>query len=820
MISLSEHKKEYSTRATDLQLTVNCEMHGSMGAELALIGEAPNNMEVQTKLPISGGTGQLIWSSLRKQGFNRNNVYATHAVKRSVAVVGHKRSLSPGELQKWQQLLRWELQQLPNLKYVLVMGDYTLQALLGVKGVNNWRGSVLPVELDTSELVEGKVRHTITPITAVVTYNPLMVLRKLSLEPVLMMDLAKLQRVMKGSYVPFEVSPIINPEPVQAIDWCEKMIDEKKPVAFDIEVISNESACIGFANETKTGMCINWRDLQHNRWSLKDEGRVRRAVGRVIGGDNCRLVAQNGSFDSYYLWYKDRLRVSNIWFDTMLAHHLLYPGLPHNLGFLTTQYTNHPYYKDEGKNWREGGNIDQFWNYNVKDCCLTLAASQGIEGELRAQGLEKFFYNHIMRLQPHLVRMTVGGVLMDTSLKAEVAGSVRLEVERLKQEFQQQCKELLNDEEAEINPNSPTQLSNMLFNELRLPSKGKSVDKNSRSFIRNHPRTPQRAKSMLSTLDEYATENKFLTTYAEMKLDEDDRIRCEYKQTGDQSAPGRLSSSSVLWGSGTNLQNQPKRAYTMFRTDPGYKFVYFDLAQAEARVVAWLAGIDSWIEQFEKARIDGSYDAHRALAADMFNMPYDETPTSDENADGSPSLRYIAKRCRHGLNYRMQAAKLAEVTGQSISQATNNYHIYHRTTPELQIWWNSVIKEVKDTGELWSPFGRRLKFLGRLDESAMDSVVAFKPQSTIGDFVASLIYKIEDDPKWPNDARICLNIHDALIALAPKNKARMCAAIMKRHAETPIMVNNLPLIIPADLKISYPDEQGIHRWSQLKEVHV
>ena len=470
MPSLSEHLAEYSSRAADLQLKIDCPMSGAMNAEVAFIGEAPNNMEMQTKLPISGGTGQLIWSPLRKEGLNRNNVYTTHTVKRNVAVVGHNRSINSGELQKWQQLLRWELAQLPNLKYILVMGDYTLQALLGVKGVTNWRGSVLPVELNDLQLENGKVGRAGIKLTAVVTYNPLMVLRKLSLEPVLSMDLAKLTRVMNGKFTPFEVSPIINPSPAEAISWCEKMIDEKKPVAFDIEVISNESACVGFANETKTGMCINWRDLQSNRWSGVDERKVRRAVSNVIGGDNCRLVAQNGSFDSYYLWYKDKLRVSKVWFDTMLAHHLLYPGLPHGLGFLTTQYTNHPYYKDEGKNWREGGNIDQFWNYNVKDCCLTLAASQGLEGELRSQGLEEFFYSHIMRLQSHLVRMTVGGVLMDTSLKAEVAGSVRATVEELKREFQQQCRELIGDKDVEINPNSPLQLSKLLFTDLNQAS--------------------------------------------------------------------------------------------------------------------------------------------------------------------------------------------------------------------------------------------------------------------------------------------------------------------------------------------------------------
>jgi hypothetical protein len=70
-----------------------------------------------------------------------------------------------------------------------------------------------------------------------------------------------------------------------------------------------------------------------------------------------------------------------------------------------------------------------------------------------------------------------------------------------------------------------------------------------------------------------------------------------------------------------NLQNQPHEAYPMFVCEPGYCLFYFDLEQAEARVVGWLANIEKWIEDFEKARIQGGdYDCHRSLAADMWKL--------------------------------------------------------------------------------------------------------------------------------------------------------------------------------------------------------
>ena len=91
------------------------------------------------------------------------------------------------------------------------------------------------------------------------------------------------------------------------------------------------------------------------------------ATAEACSDPKVRLVTQNGMYDSSWTYFLDRLRFAPIWFDTMLAHHTLYPRMPHSLGFLTTQYTTHPFYKDEGKVWKETGDIDAEWGYNVKD---------------------------------------------------------------------------------------------------------------------------------------------------------------------------------------------------------------------------------------------------------------------------------------------------------------------------------------------------------------------------------------------------------------------------------------------------------------------
>jgi DNA polymerase I-like protein with 3'-5' exonuclease and polymerase domains len=256
----------------------------------------------------------------------------------------------------------------------------------------------------------------------------------------------------------------------------------------------------------------------------------------------------------------------------------------------------------------------------------------------------------------------------------------------------------------------------------------------------------------------------------------------------------------------------------MFIADPGYMFSYFDLRQAEAKIVAYIWNVEALIENFRRAETEEGFDIHRANASRIFRMAYDDIPTSDWTAGNQPTKRYIGKRCVHGLNYRMQAPKLAEVCNIPTQQAFEAYASYHRAFPEIQTGWESTIKTVREERMLFTPLGRRLIWLERLTEESFDSVIAFVPQSTIGDKVSSVIYQCHDDPDWPADARMSLNVHDALIAIHRPEDATRVQRCMKQHAEAPIMIRGQPVSILVDLKQSVADEKGIHRWSTLVEV--
>lgn len=111
--------------------------------------------------------------------------------------------------------------------------------------------------------------------------------------------------------------------------------------------------------------------ISFSLWDYTDVQLVKiwRELGWILANIPC--LGQNFEvFDAHFL---DAMGVPPNLFkfqDTLIRHHILWPGLPHTLQFQTKQYTREPFYKDEGKQWTPKHKA-QLMRYNALDTTVT-----------------------------------------------------------------------------------------------------------------------------------------------------------------------------------------------------------------------------------------------------------------------------------------------------------------------------------------------------------------------------------------------------------------------------------------------------------------
>lgn len=330
------------------------------------------------------------------------------------------------------------------------------------------------------------------------------------------------------------------------------------------------------------------------------------------------------------------------------------------------------------------------------------AASPAQDAAARAAGvaplasaLESFLDSESMRhlysdienpLVRVLAKMEHVGIGVDVERLREIGRRLTSEAERLGQILQ----ELAG---GPFNPNSPTQLGRILFEERGLtpPKKtktGYSTDAATLEKLRDE--WPE----FIDTLLRYREFEKLRGTYGEGLVAEvasDGRIHATFNQTVART--GRLSSEEP------NLHNIPvrselgRRFRSAFVAAPGHLLVVADYNQIELRCIAHLAEDPGLIDAFESGR-----DVHTATAARVFGVA---------EADVDADQRSRAKMVSYGLAYGMEAYGLAQRLNIPTSEAAGILDAYFGAFPAVHAYMERTVEEARRRGYTETLFGRR-----------------------------------------------------------------------------------------------------------------
>jgi DNA polymerase-1 len=692
---------------------------GPNTATLAIVGEMPGAEEARQGKPFVGPSGRLLSALLQKVGINRSHVYITNVVKRyhpdGIAAIPRD------EIEEWTKFLTVELKKLNHLNVIVGLGNTALHALTGKENITRWRGSVLPCTL-----LPGK--------KAICTFHPAATLRtdyKTNAQYMASMlyDFDKIKR--EREFPELRATPrefILKPSLREITHHLQRM-RASSLVAIDIETSGNGIVCIGFSDSPTWAMCV-----QLHRSTQDEILEVLLDVKDFLEGPTPKC-GHNIIFDMLWL-RRYGIEVNNVVIDTMHAHQALgFQELPHKLSFLTSVYTDVPYYKDDAKEAFRFRNPDQLYEYNCKDCCVT----REIAEKFLSMVDYAFYKAHYLDLLPVMLDMEWKGIRVDEAMRQRMIAQQTEKLAALKRDIDHEVG-------ADFNPLSPKQCATLLYHKLGYATRRKrrsgamTTDEHALRSIYNSEGHPK----IIELILKYREAHKLLTFYN--KEPYKGTIRTNYSFT----KTGRFASKESVFGVGTNLQNIPHEARVIFIPDrEDMSFIKADLSQAEARIVAYLAQETNQMQIFESGG-----DIHMFNARIIFG----------ENA--TKAQRDIAKRGVHATNYGMRGLKLSEVLslfGYEFSPVQCDQFIerYFAACPKIPTWQAETKAFIAKHRLLVNPYGRFRLFFGRLDEEAFRDGFSWVPQSTVPDYLNK--HGLIPLHHWLNEhqyGRVVLQVHD------------------------------------------------------------
>lgn len=778
---------------------------GPVGAKVMFIGEAPGEQEARTGIPFNGPSGKLLTDMMHACGIMRSDCYITNVVKvrpkdndiTPYLDLSKKVPYESAEYKRFVDMLRVEIEHVgPNV--AVAVGGVALYALCGKKGILNWRGSVLE-----STLVPGL---KVIPIV-----HPAAALRQYTLTHLISFDLKKVKKHADNSEIPADPREyILKPSMEDIIRYFERAeaSPKEEPIGFDIEVASREVSCISFAhieNGRTVAISIPFTEYVKDYFPIYQEAFVWRKIAALLEDESRPKVAQNASFDTTFLYHKYGIRTRNL-HDTMIGWSIAYPDFSKSLAMITSVLTDMPYYKEDGKAVIQQGNAMiraagsqmNFWLYSAKDSAVLVEAFPLLMRELERQKNVETYDAQRQLIEPFLF-MTRRGLKMDKDGLVAAAKDAEAQLENLQKKL-----ELVVG--YKINAASPKQLADYFYVQKKvkayksLTTGNDSTDEMALKRLCRH--TDPDVMLVAQILMKMRTLAKMKGTYFELVLDEDNRLRCSINIVGTKY--GRVSSSKTIFGTGGNMQNQPREMKKYMSPDEGYVAYEVDLSQAENRVVAYVSGDQGMIDAFEQGR-----DIHKQTAGLIFGKPYEEISAAAGSAEiggGRFSERDWGKRANHGLNYGMRERLAGLLWEVPEAEAKFVVEKYHRAYPAVREWHNRIEAEVRKSRSLTNLFGRKATFWDRVDHSTFLAAYAFIPQSTVADKINRHgIFPLYYDQENFSPAEFLLQVHDSIVFQVPISAGWQAHAAMlfrlKEHLETPLIVGPRELHIPADFKM-------------------
>lgn len=769
---------------------------GPIESNILLVGESPTLKDLSFRDPIAGPPGNNLQECLQVAGLDKSQCRRTLVIKdldnpytKYINIDARKGKIL-NTTPIWDHYLEILTEELLQGKHniVVAMGNLALLALCDRWGINKWRGSILE-----STLVEGqKVIPLIHP--NVYTKDKLYSNPDAYLNKYLIIN--DLKKVAKEQEFPeIKLTPLqlhIRPDYTQTMAFltnCYEKGLEGTIIDYDIETYNNELGSISFTFGDNSSLCIPFVYEKGDYFNPDEELQVLQKIALILECPNIMKRGQNIIFDGHYLLRKYGIRCQSLCHDTMVAQQMIWPELPKGLDFITSIWTDIPYYKQDGKIWLQGtGSFERGWQYNCLDSIATNIAHSHQLKKITKMGNLSTYERQCALIEP-LVYMMESGIKVDMEGMRKETLNMGDQLAQLKEEFTSIA--------GDINPLSPEQLCSYFYVKKQLPpytNDGKLTT--DETALKRIARKGHKEAALVLEIRKLT---KRISTYTDAKkIDSDGRLRCSYNPVGTKFS--RISSSENLFGTGMNMQNIPHDLRTYLIADPGYIIYSLDGSQFENRIVAYVGNIPQMIAAFEQG-----IDVHNMTASLTWSIIHGKPLPIDEV--NSEQRQELGKRPNHAFNYGYGHKSYALKYMLPESTALQIYKAYHKAYPGIEHgYWAYVRQCLAESRTLTNLMNRVTTFLGNWNPQLLYAAYSCIPQGTCGDVINERGINHVYYDSYYKPVRLMAQIHDEIVMQVPldipiSEHAKILIRI-KESMEQPLRFRDKEFIIPVDLNVN------------------
>lgn len=487
------------------------------------------------------------------------------------------------------------------------------------------------------------------------------------------------------------------------------------------------------------------------------------------------------------------IKVAGPFFDSMLAHALVNPGMKHGMDSLAETMLSYQTIKladiappGEGKGVLDTAAVpvETMARYSAEDADITFQLAGLLRKEVRESGMEPLFMEIEMPLLPVLADMEFEGVRILPKALEDASDAMTGYLEDLIRKVEQAAGHPLN-------LNSPKQLGELLFGELKLVEKPKKTKTG--QFV-----TDEETLSTLSQKHEVVRDILAYREAAKLKgtyLDAlprfispaDGRIHSQFHQL--LTATGRLASQDP------NLQNIPVRSDQgklirkafVPRSDE-YLILSADYSQIELRIMAALSGDEAMIHAFRDNR-----DIHTETASRVYGVAREDV-TSD--------MRRAAKMVNFGIIYGISAFGLSQRLGCPRAEAAALIENYFTQFPGVKAYMDTLIEKATRLGYAETLCGRKrmlpdLQSANKNIRSSAERTAINTPiQGTAAEMIKIAMIRVHRLLEQTR-SRLILQIHDELLIDLHKEEQELVSPIVETMRTALVLPHGVPASVEA-----------------------